>query len=225
MDNFVTLLKKVSSKKSLPESWDIPKQFVLDKTIYSRVNGLKELTNKDRRERAMSFYLAYDELIVGKYTLGDERSVTTSDKIMLKLSPSPDGAILQIKVNDLLQINKKVTKKEIEKVDKNINQISSFHTHPIHFEKEVKTWGFFSDVDLNTFINSPLPTMGLVTKSYWIIVKTKNYNKFKITDYMQLYNIELEKEQPYYQNLIDYMNNSGIKVYHSEMGQIYELRS
>src|SRR3989338_6386761 len=127
MDNFVTISKSIFAKTNLPEISDLPKLFLLDKTIYSRLNGLRELTEKDKRERAMSFYIAYNELVIGKYTLGDEKSVSSNDRINVRLVPEKEHAILKIVVNESVQINKKVDIKEIKSLDRSIKQIASFH--------------------------------------------------------------------------------------------------
>lgn len=190
--------------------------------LYIKSREIQKLTNLDYKERSINVYLAFDEIVVSDYTLGNNERVISNERISAQIVPYKGRLIKKIYINNKLVNEKYIDEKDVNKISKSIFLISNFHTHPLHIEKESKTWGFFSDVDLNSFCSSRnLLSTGLITKSYWLLVKTNSYNPINISNYISEYRDIINEANPSYEGLIENIRSFGIEVYNSSGGKVY----
>lgn len=177
-------------------------------------------------ERALNIYSAYGEIITTDHTIGTDERVQTNDKISVKFEHYKDDLYYKIiEINGKVYFKDKASVTDINKLERSVLSIMNFHTHPLHSEYNFKTWGFFSDIDLSSFIqNKSLPSIGLLTKSIWLLVKLKPNLNLNISEYSQLYHSLYHEEIPNYQPLIDYLTINGVAVYYSEGSGVLKKR-
>lgn len=225
MDKFIEKLCK-SSLGNLPYASDLGNQVELPSEVYKKLMLIKDYTKKDGRERALNVYVAFNELIATDHTIGTNENVKTNDKISLRMEPNGDKYFNKIvEINDKVYLKKKESLADFNKMDRNIYSTMTFHTHPLHDEYNFKTWGFFSDIDINSLVSAKsLPSMGLVTKSIWLLVKVRSSDNPDVKEYSSLYHSLYNADIPNYQPLIDYLNAHGLAVFHSEGSVILKRR-
>lgn len=220
--NIVDIANYFSRNNSYIPKSSLSSELYVTDDLYNKTRELQNLTTRDYKERSINVYLAFDEIIVSDYALGDNQRVVSNEKISAQIVPYKGKLIKKIFINNKLVNEKYIEEKDVNKISKSIYLIANYHTHPLHVEKENKTWGFFSDVDLISFSNNKLLlSTGLITKSYWLLVKTNSYNPINIPNYIEKYRNLINDTNYSYEVLVDNIRSFGIEVYYSTGGKVY----
>ena len=206
-------------KRQLGQSFAFPSEYK------SKLEAIKHLTSRDGRERMLSIYSVFGELFITEYTIGSDQAVRSKEAIAAKMQSINQKRVKLIITAQGKSYTKFIDTEKAMKMSKRIDLLVSYHTHPIHTEGEKQTWGFFSVTDLMTFItNNKLLATGLITKSYWLLLKTDNFTNLDYNMYNQIYTDLIHSGEHNFTRLISFLNQSGLLVYQSANGSTYNLR-
>lgn len=138
--------------------------------IYKRTDG-------DGLERAFSIFWADGDIVFSEVKTGSDRMVTSGGSIQVKYShhPTREGYARKEVILD----NSTIKRKDIyyTNVPKSleVQYLFNIHTHPKHVtESGQEYYNFFSAQDIKSLISSRAIITGLVSDSFWILVRTKS---------------------------------------------------
>jgi hypothetical protein len=140
-------------------------------------------TLSDERERAISVFWVDGDLVLTSLIKGDNKSVNTRSSVEVKYEASTHKGYFKKKilVDGSIYSEKEIYYKNLPKKT-SLQYLFNLHTHPAHHTIDKDIYGFFSSVDIQTFINSDAIITGLITDKLWILIKTSDTKNILLQD-------------------------------------------
>lgn len=177
--DFFKFLAKWRTAGRYPDAYVWPQSLQFGRTFWDTVKTIHRLTEKDGHEYEASLFYEGDQIFTTKPHRGTESTVTANHSLQVKFIPNQAKQVYEKQII----LDKNIISRETVHPDKLPKQIESgflfnMHTHPNHFNSTgEKTYGFFSDIDINSLLGSSAYLMGLVTDEFWLVCKTDSVIK------------------------------------------------
>ena len=173
---FFEFLQKWRKFNKKPPASGWPSKIELGRDFWEGAIRLYKYTGSNNHEYETSFFFVDGEIISTPPFKGEESRVTASHSINVKFIPKDkyyyekqiiaDGKILKRKSVRVNKIPKKIE----------LGFLFNMHSHPVHYLEQngqrLKTYSFFSDVDINSLLRSNYLITALVTDELWLACKT-----------------------------------------------------
>lgn len=202
---FFKLKKKLVSwadKGAYPADNKMPEEIKLSRQIWRTIKQMKNNTESDGSERAVTVLDIDNLLILTPAIIGESERVVLKHKFEVKYQYDRKNqrCYRQIYRDDRLIIKDYFMAKKAPSGIK-LRILFNIHTHP---HPEVSN--FFSEVDIKGFLASPkIPAMVLAAKDIWFLLKTRKAQE--------------PKNQILSQNPIKQCQEAGLAVYKGRVGE------
>jgi len=171
---FFNYLKRWRTAKRYPPASAWPKEINLDRFGWEGINKLYHLTKLDLHEYETSFFYLDGETLITTPLRGTYEQVTSNHSLEVKYEIDQKKRIYYRNVI----IDGKVSSRSAIKPEKllkhsQVGFLYNVHTHPKHINLGGQTtYSFFSDTDIRSLLKSDALVAGLITDSFWLVVKT-----------------------------------------------------
>jgi len=176
---FFKFLFKWRKENKYPNSYYWPNYLKFSNKIWDTIKTLNRLTAKDSHEYESSLFYEGNNVIASSPFRGTTTNVRSSHILKVDFKPDQQRRLYEKQVF----IDGKIVLKELLKPE-NIPQkietgfLFNIHTHPAHTNSlGMQGYGFFSDIDIFSLLNSKTFLIGLVTNEFWIAGKTNQVIK------------------------------------------------
>lgn len=163
----------------------LPPQFILSYEFWEKAAQIKRYTEEDGRERAISVWSIYKQIVITEIVRGSESKVTTNDRIQVKFEAIKGKQAYTRFVYVNGKENERITI-PVDKMPRNqkeaeLRYLFNVHTHPPHKVANIvesKTYySYFSQTDINSLLNSSAIMTGLITDKVTFLIKTRQTPK------------------------------------------------
>ena len=203
-------LTKWEKSGHTPFESELPKEISFDSKFWKRINQIRIDTKNDNHERAFSVFLADGELVLTENIKGTTSSVNSNHTVSVRYVKGKREGYLSREIyvdSSLYSCNEVYYKKVPTKVF--VAYLFNIHTHPEN--QESKTYGYFSIVDINSFVNSKALVTGMIGEKFNLLMKT-NKSPIALRNYQEN---EISKES--------LTNKLHFGVYQGEIGDSLKL--
>ncbi|MCK9369075.1 hypothetical protein M0R04_03885 [Candidatus Dojkabacteria bacterium] len=155
----------------IPYESELPHEISFEPSFWKRVNQIRVETKNDNHERAFSVFMADNELILTENVKGTTKSVSSNNTVSVRyIHGKKEGCLTrEIYVDSSLYSSNEVYYKNVPK-QISVSYLFNIHTHPEF--KETKTYGYFSLVDINSFVNSKALVTGMIGEKFNLLMKS-----------------------------------------------------
>lgn len=171
---FFRFLQKWRQAKRYPTAGSWPNEITLDRRAWDGIERLYNLTQMDGHEYETSFFYLDGETYLSTPLRGTTNEVRAQHSLQVNYQIDQAKRVYYRNVVlDGKLINKTVVTPESIKKPTQVGFLFNIHSHPEHvnFAQQV-TYSFFSDTDIRSLLASDALVSGLVTDSFWLVVKT-----------------------------------------------------
>jgi hypothetical protein len=164
--------KLVSGGGVIPISYvALPTLLSMQPVFWQQTKYLRDYTEKDMHEYAVSVWWADGEIIVSPPQRGDLESVNTEYSVRLEYVPNDTMyAIKTVYINEQVVLTQSIRYEDIPK-ESVITMLFHMHTHPPHFVENERRYSFFSAVDIRSFLSGNTAISGIITNKLYLLVK------------------------------------------------------
>ncbi|MDD3648246.1 MAG: hypothetical protein PHS44_07175 [Candidatus Dojkabacteria bacterium] len=167
----------VQNKPDQLTSNSFPASLNIESNIWKSVKKLREFTDSYGYEHSTSIFWIDSEIFVSPPKKGSKESVYTRNEVSLKYVPFATKVGIffrkEIYFNGKLVSRKSIKQKELP-ANPSVKEIFTLHSHPISLMNGSQTYSFFSLQDIESLLRSQGICSGLLTKSLFLVCKTKN---------------------------------------------------
>lgn len=169
---FISLLEGSLLSGTLPKMSQWPVTIELSKEFRELMQKIFDSTSLTGNEHEVSIFYIDGDILASSMLKGEKNKVEVNHNVNLAYIPQNNG-----KYEKQIYIDHKVVKKyKVDKVPSKqvIKYLMNVHSHPKFKDLSGKdNYSFFSVTDIENFINSTLPVVGLVTDRLWLACKTE----------------------------------------------------
>lgn len=164
--------------RSYPSFHLLPSVLVFPSEFWTRVSEIFRHTSGDGHERAVTVWWADGEFVLTENVRGDTGSVNIpASKIWVQYKPvsGTNRAERIVTINGDVYSKRSLSLHDMSKINNiEVQYLFHMHSHPPHIDSStgLRTYAFFSSVDLKGFLTSSSAMTGLVTDVLWLLAKT-----------------------------------------------------
>ncbi len=159
----------------LPDSLSLPDYLEFPYSFWQRVKDLRRYTDNDGHEYASSVYVIDNDIILTPFIRGEPHQVNIKYNIKWHYEPVDSARyVKKVYVNNEKVLEKTVYKYQIPKKLYSI-YLFSIHTHPYH--ADIGRYGYYSNQDMSSLVNSSAIAIGLITDKFNLVFKTNKSPK------------------------------------------------
>lgn len=225
---FFEFLKKWRDYKKYPPAIAWPREIIWGGAFWTNIKKLYDNTAVNNFEYETSFFYAEGNIVGTDPYKGERTSVKAGHNLNIKFIPKSGGyydkqTLLDDKVIKLESVKAEKIPKEFK-----LGFLFNAHSHPVHYlgdpENPIKTYGFFSDTDINSLLYGENMVAGLVTDEFWLAAKTDRAIK-QIgevgSEMLQNVSNQAYAGDKYLEDVIrSQMQNWGLVFYRAKFGQV-----
>ena len=200
--NLAAYARYLKKYNVLPDKSGLPDYIEFPSYFWDRIKQLRRYTDKDGHEYASSVYVVDDDIILTPFIRGEPSHVNIKYHIKWHYEPLDNNRyVKKVYINNQNVLTKTVYKYQIPQKLYS-TYLFSVHTHPYH--ADLGKYGFYSNQDIMSLLQSSSYCMGLITDVFYLIFKTKK---------------AVESYTPQKAPSLGYLKTKGFVVYGAEFGR------
>ena len=169
----ITFLRKWHKAGRYPSMTVWPKTITFGPQFWRSIREIAAKTKAEQVEYALSIFSVENKIHTSKPFRGYSSKVETRHQITVKQTPLKNDRVEREILIDDVSINKESMSRESAVKTKPVYSfLFNVHTHPENKFGADSLFGFFSETDINSFLNTGVMIMGLITDKLWLCCKT-----------------------------------------------------